>query len=257
MPVDNENVTSNTGSWTFRPDEPFTFSGTFTIDKNAVARITGLEEKRTQKMSEEMALRLHLMMWKDMQRELGDRPLAGDRSSFKARWIERNLPFMTCMHCCFLCEYAKDHKKFPNKKDCSKCPVIWDKLLDDIGAFAPCEVFMSKVKYHSSPISEILALPARNPSLQWIVDEFNCDQKMDSTHRYFYDDAFEQGYRECLQDLWNDAGFPPDEPMKSPSIAVERFKKAAKEDYIKGYEQARKDFMSAAEKMFKGDKNEP
>ena len=56
------------------------------------------------KLSEEMAVRLHRMMWSDMQKELGDKPSGEDRIEYKSRWIEKHFPGEPIASSCWLCE---------------------------------------------------------------------------------------------------------------------------------------------------------
>ena len=44
------------------------------------------------KMSEEMAIKLHRMMWSDMQKELGDTPDLRARNKFKEKWCAFHFP---------------------------------------------------------------------------------------------------------------------------------------------------------------------
>ena len=104
------------------------------------------------KLSEEMAVRLHRMMWSDMQRELGDNPRDEDRKDFKNGWIIKNFPGEHVQNNCFLCEYAK--APWAHSEHCKYCPIRWpgDTCCPPEGG----------VHYGTSPISDILALPARN-----------------------------------------------------------------------------------------------
>ena len=105
------------------------------------------------KLSAEMAVRLHRMMWSDMQRELGDRPSENERLKFKRDWIHKNFPRESIANDCWLCEYASlvakpgDHEPY-----CRYCPISWPKR--------HCNTF--GYSYAKEPISDILALPARN-----------------------------------------------------------------------------------------------
>ena len=99
-------------------------------------------------LSKEMAVRLHRMMWSDMQKELGNDPLEGVRLKFKKDWIERNFPDALVMHNCFLCEYSFHQ----TGRCCSNCPIKWPE--------GHCNG--TKFSYATAPISDILALPARS-----------------------------------------------------------------------------------------------
>lgn len=106
------------------------------------------------KMSEEMAVRLHRMMWSDMQKELGDKPSEEDRLTFKSEWIEKNFPGQDVLHRCFLCEYAQQMYSDKDSGICRNCPIVW-----------PGDFCNGVIKsYATMPISEILALPAKNES---------------------------------------------------------------------------------------------
>lgn len=106
------------------------------------------------KLSEEMAVRLHRMMWSDMQRELGDKPSEEDRLTFKSEWIEKNFPGRDVLHRCFLCEYAQQMYSDKDFSICHNCPIVW-----------PGDFCNGVIKsYATMPISEILALPAKNES---------------------------------------------------------------------------------------------
>ena len=111
------------------------------------------------KMSEEMAVRLHQMMWSDMQRELGDCPDGNDRIDFKHEWVKRNFPGEGIANDCWLCEYASSVAKpsDPNPY-CKYCPISWP----------DCHCNTMNFSYTSEPISAILALPAKNDK---IMDE--------------------------------------------------------------------------------------
>ena len=104
------------------------------------------------KMSEEMAVRLHRMMWSDMQKELGDFPKGEERIEYKERWITKHFPGAMAHHSCFLCEFTQ--APYYGSKQCERCPIEW-----------PNDSCTSSVHYQKSPISKILALPARNKKL--------------------------------------------------------------------------------------------
>ena len=110
------------------------------------------------KMSEEMAVRLHRMMWSDMQKELGDTPDASDRNRFKEKWCETHFPGEYIHFNCFLCDYC-GHDYSDN--GCDKCPIEWpDGVCSRVFGQPP-----AKTDYRFAPISEILALPTRNKEL--------------------------------------------------------------------------------------------
>ena len=110
------------------------------------------------KMSEEMAVRLHRMMWSDMQRELGDNPDASARNRYKEKWCEIHFPGESILFNCFLCDYCRH--TFGNE-GCNKCPVEWPDGACS-SAFGQQPV---KTDYRFAPISEILALPTRNAAI--------------------------------------------------------------------------------------------
>lgn len=108
------------------------------------------------KMSEEMAIRLHRMMWSDMQKELGDCPYPEERFRFKADWIHKHFPSESITNYCWLCEYASsvaNHGVF--EPCCKHCPISWPERHCNTSVFS----------YAKAPISEILALPAKNESI--------------------------------------------------------------------------------------------
>lgn len=106
------------------------------------------------KMSEEMAVRLHRMMWSDMQKELGDNPGPDYRIRFKEDWVSRMFPDESVVNCCWLCHYT-EHNCSEGIVKCSRCPIKWP--------MEHCNV--RRYSYLTMPISEILALPARNESV--------------------------------------------------------------------------------------------
>lgn len=100
------------------------------------------------KITKEAAIALHRQMWSDMKDALGNRPGSYARMEFKRRWCEINGYEDVCADC-FLCEYVEQNKS--TKGGCpSACPIDWGK-----------GCMRGDVKYSSSPISEILALPER------------------------------------------------------------------------------------------------
>lgn len=113
------------------------------------------------KLSEEMAVRLHRMMWSDMQRDLGNDPDEDYRLSYKRKWIEKHFgEDIKVANTCFLCDYAgqfSEYEPYCGSKVCSEhCPIQWPEY-DCSRSPSACGVH-----YRFSPISEILALPARN-----------------------------------------------------------------------------------------------
>ena len=112
-------------------------------------------------ISEEMAVRLHRMMWSDMQRELGDNLCSG-RATYKAEWLAKHFPGEHFMHNCFLCEYVMQQtgiRPLLECAECKLCPIKWP------GDNCSLRERDGGVNYLQSPISDILALPARNPEL--------------------------------------------------------------------------------------------
>lgn len=100
------------------------------------------------KLSKEMAVRLHRMMWSDMQKELGNNPSGEMRIKFKEDWIKRNFPEALVMHNCFLCEYSFHQEG----RCCPNCPIKWP---DE-----HCNGY--NFSYEKAPISDILALPEKD-----------------------------------------------------------------------------------------------
>lgn len=108
------------------------------------------------KLSEEMAVRLHRMMWSDMQRDLGDNPSPQARFEYKASWIEKMFPGESVVHNCWLCLYtANNSNNSSGIVKCMCCPINWPEGQCNSSTFS----------YLTIPISEILALPARNESV--------------------------------------------------------------------------------------------
>ena len=108
------------------------------------------------KMSEEMAVRLHRMMWSDMQLELGNNPSVKERGQFKFAWIHNHFPGENIANDCWLCEYAVSVMK-PGDSElyCKYCPISWPN----------CHCNTLDFSYAKEPISEILALPAKNEKI--------------------------------------------------------------------------------------------
>lgn len=118
------------------------------------------------KMSEEMAVRLHRMMWSDMQRELGDNLCSG-RATYKEEWLDKHFPGEHFMHNCFLCEYVMQQtgeRPLLGCNDCKLCPIKWP------GDNCSLREREGGVNYLQSPISYVLALPARNPEIDKPVE---------------------------------------------------------------------------------------
>lgn len=102
------------------------------------------------KLTKEMALELHRRMWSDMKDELGDCPSLRDRDIFKYNWCKEHFPNDNDIeNCCFLCEYTRQRDE-----NCDRCLIRWSEY-EGIGCV------LGEVNHHSSPISTILALPAR------------------------------------------------------------------------------------------------
>ena len=137
--------------------------------KEILRQCANKKEERHMKMSEEMALRLHLMMRGDMKKELGDYPSASDRELFKKNWVDKNFPEADVKHNCFLCERSR----LSMGMLCTGCPIKWGEADGNGFTIVGCNTCANEVRFTTSPISQILALPARNPELQHIVDEFN------------------------------------------------------------------------------------
>ena len=156
------------------------------------------------KLSEEMAVRLHRMMWSDMQRELGDRPDCADRLKFKCEWVERNFPGEHIANDCWLCEYASSVAN-QNGGDpyCKYCPISWPNRHCNTLDFS----------YARKPISEILAVPAKNKEIEAKRDEA-------ALVRSYYN------YREEL--LYKASGIPA-------SLAIEDHVKAIQEKAVEEY----------------------
>ena len=103
------------------------------------------------KLTKEKALELHRKMWSDMKDELGDCPSSRDRDIFKYNWCKEHFPNDNDIeNCCFLCEYTRQRDENCNEG----CLIRWSKY-EGIGCV------LGEVNHHSSPISAILALPAR------------------------------------------------------------------------------------------------
>lgn len=118
------------------------------------------------KMSEEMAVRLHRMLWSDMQKELGDNLCSG-RAAYKAEWLDKHFPGEHFTHDCFLCEYVMQQTGNRPLLDCAECKICPIKWPGDNCSLRERE---GGVNYLQSPISYVLALPARNPEIDKPVE---------------------------------------------------------------------------------------
>ena len=108
-------------------------------------------------ISEEMAVRLHRMMWSDMQKELGNNPEGEERIKYKERWITKHFPNARVHNSCFLCEFTQ--APYSGALLCKRCPIEW-----------PHDSCTFSIHYQESPISKILDLPARNKSYDGRVE---------------------------------------------------------------------------------------
>lgn len=106
------------------------------------------------KLTRERALKLHKLMWMDMQDELGDNPSHWEREEFKKNWCKEHIG-SEIENDCFLCEYTKQYPREYGGCNCSICPIEWKSPRH----FISCEA--GKVIWYQSPISEILALSER------------------------------------------------------------------------------------------------
>lgn len=165
------------------------------------------------KMSEEMAVRLHRMMWSDMQRELGDTPPGGERNSFKEAWIETHFPGERVYHNCFLCEYASGAKEGTACATCSFCPIKWSN--------DTCWGPHADTNYLTSPISKILELPARNEDLNVVINPINDD--------IFGVLAYSRTRNYIAQDLADVSGLDVSLPVK---MHISRIQEKAVEEYF-------------------------
>lgn len=157
------------------------------------------------KLSEEMAVRLHRMMWSDMQRELGDCPDVEDQIFFKHEWVKRNFPGESIANDCWLCEYASSVVGRGGNPYCMHCPIKWPDRHCNTMTFS----------YAKNPISEILALPAKNDKIM--------DEK-----------AIAYSYYKCREDQLSKASGLP------ASLAIEEHVKAIqKKAREEGYETAK------------------
>ena len=164
------------------------------------------------KLSEEMAVRLHRMMWGDMQRELGDNPNVEERENYKTRWISKHFPGAMVHRCCFLCEFTQAPYASPH--NCKNCPIKWPNDICFIGADA-------NINYISSPISKILELPARNEDLNVVINPINDD--------IFGVLAYSRTRNHIAQDLADVSGLDVSLPIK---MHISRIQEKAVEEYF-------------------------
>lgn len=159
------------------------------------------------KMSEEMAVRLHRMMWSDMQRELGDCPTPKERTQFKFDWIHKHFPGAMVHHSCFLCEFTQ--APYSGAQQCKCCPIKW-----------PGDTCAGNMHYRESPINEILALPARNEKLTGLETECLANNK----------ETIAEWYYRCREELLSKAsGLPATSSIEDHVNAIQ--KKAREEGY--------------------------
>lgn len=178
------------------------------------------------KMSEEMAVRLHRMMWSDMQRELGDTPDASDRNRFKEKWCETHFPGEYIHFNCFLCDYC-GHDYSNN--GCDKCPIEWpDGVCSRAFGLPPV-----KVDYRFAPISEILALPTRNKEL---VTGYVVNDEAALARSYYE-------YREQL--LSKASGIPASSAIEDHVKAIQE-KAVQQSDFSKMYCDAKMELAKAS-----------
>lgn len=151
-------------------------------------------------ISEEMAVRLHRMMWSDMQRELGDRPTGRQRKKFKYDWIRTHFPDESIANDCWLCEYASSVVDRGDNPYCVHCPIKWPN----------CHCNTLDYSFLEEPINDILALPVKNKEL---VDGYIANDEV-AVARSYYE------YREQL--LSKASGIPA-------SLSIEDHVKAIRE----------------------------
>lgn len=119
-------------------------------------------------LTRDEAIRLHLQMWSDMQKELGDKPIAIERIEYKVRWLESH-GYENVAADCFLCEYAKrmwrQNCGLSYASKCQYCPIVWSPL-SKYGVSYCGDRYKDGGHdiYLCAPISEILALPERKVS---------------------------------------------------------------------------------------------
>lgn len=104
-------------------------------------------------LTREKALELHRLMWSDMQQELGNYAMGGDRVLYKSEWCQLHFPNEKIANDCFLCEYALKNKK----RNCNICPIKWTTENNKDATVYCCY----DNYYYCAPISELLALPER------------------------------------------------------------------------------------------------
>ena len=103
----------------------------------------------TERLTKARAIELFRQQWSDMRDRIGDNPSLYERECFKHMWIDEHFPGEEVSCSCFLCEYDMQQE---DGGTCDFCPIEWPG-----GGCVPKE----GINYHTSPISEILALPER------------------------------------------------------------------------------------------------
>lgn len=126
-----------------------------------------LKDGKPYELERDEAIRLHLEMWTDMQKELGDDPCHLKRVAYKGYWLIAH-GYKCVYGNCFLCEYARQAWHRSNKlwlKPCEYCPIDWSSLsLTIVRRSGMCsETYKNGVGeiYLHAPISEILELPQK------------------------------------------------------------------------------------------------
>lgn len=103
------------------------------------------------KLTKEQALFYHRQMWSDMQKELGNYAMGGDRALYKSEWCQKHFPNERIANDCFLCEYVEGINP---EADCEDtCPIKW--------VDGNCISDNPANSYETMPISKLLALPER------------------------------------------------------------------------------------------------
>lgn len=123
-----------------------------------------LKDGKEVELTREEALRLHRMMWMDMQKELGDCPNTVGRLVFKREWAKKH-GYTDVLYSCFLCEYVRNIKD-RGRHGCSSCPIDWSSLSASRPSWCTSEYRLVRSCCNNSIhgnalISEILALPER------------------------------------------------------------------------------------------------
>jgi len=106
------------------------------------------------KLTREEAIKLHKLMWLDMQDKFGDNPSRWMREAFKEDWCKEHIG-SEIENNCFLCEYTSQKTGRHDGSNCEYCPIDWKSER----TLVFCE--NGEVTWGNSPISEILALPER------------------------------------------------------------------------------------------------